>query len=378
MGPTDHPVPGNQKEVAEQEQQYYIQKLFHRYGQQDRLDFRGFQNLLLSLGLGKVRVVGLDHDNLGHDHVAHLELLEVQEGQHSHSAGHPHSHPKHSHDNHHHDSHVEPDGHSCSPSFTAVAKPTAESKPRGRKDKDGERDHDHDHDHHVHDHKPEHGNTRTQSVYHDHTHNNHDHDNTQTKTPDHDHTQDSLEHSHDHTKQHTNEHMQETNDLAGPSLDSTLPSSHEDKTHRHGHHHHKHPHPHHYHHAPDTTDQMKTTQTTLASLQLSNPEALALQPSSQPPTSTPTWIRRQQKGKGQRGQSRTPNPTISYVVDDSGNDYEHDHNHDHHLHHQGKSSKEKRAVPGEMMNPNSSLADWFKEMPHQHEEVAHVIIIANS
>ncbi|XP_060793283.1 zinc transporter ZIP10 [Neoarius graeffei] len=354
VGPADHPMP-KQKEATEQEQQYYyIQKLFHRYGQQDRLDFRGFQNLLLSLGLGKLRVVGLDHDNLDHDH---LELLEMQEGRHS------HSHPKHSHDNHHHDSHVVP-GHSCSPSLTAVARPTVENKPRGRKGKDSGHGHDHDHDHHVHDHKPEHNSTWTQSVDHDHMHNSHnpdhdhDHNNTQTKTPDHDHTQDSLEHSHDHIKE-------QTNDLAGPSLDSTAPGRHENKTHHHSHHHHKHPHPHHYHHTPDTTDQVKTTQMTSASLQLSNPEALALQPFSQPATSMPMLIRRLQTTKGQHRQSRTPNLPISSVVDDSGNVHEHDHDHDHH---QGKSSKEKRAVPGEMINPNSSLADLFQEIPHQHEE----------
>ncbi|MCJ8732199.1 hypothetical protein PDJAM_G00208520 [Pangasius djambal] len=389
VGPPDHPVPRTKKEAAEQEQKYYIQQLFRRYGQQDRLDFQGFQNLLLSLGLGEVRVVELDHDNLGHDHVAHLDLLEVQEGLHSHSAGHPHSHPKHSHHNHHHHSHGEADGSSCSPSLTAVAGPTVESKPRGRKGKDGGHDHDHDHDHHVHDRKPEHGNTQTQSVDHDHTHNSHEHshghshdhdhdhdheqDNTQTETPDHDHTQDSLAHSHvhshDHTKEHTNEHAQETNDLAGTSLESTFPSSHEDKTqpHHHGHHRHKNPHPHQYH-TPDTTNQMIPTQTTSTSLQLSNPEAHALQPSSQPLNSTPKKIRRPQKGKGQHGRSRTPKPTISSVVDDGGNVHEHDHDHDHHLHHQGQSSKEKRAVPEEMTNPNSSLSGRFEDMPHQHEE----------
>ncbi|XP_053482405.1 zinc transporter ZIP10 isoform X1 [Ictalurus furcatus] len=376
LSPPDHPVPENQKEAAEHEQQFYIQQLFRRYGQQNRLDFRGFQNLLLSLGLGEVRVVELDHDNLGHDHVAHLDLLEVQEGLHSHSAGHTHSHPKHSHHNHRHHSHGEADGSSCSPSLTAVSRPTVESKPHGRKGKDG----DHDYDHHVHDHKPEHGNNQTLSVDHDHMHNSHEHsdghlhdpdheqDNTQTETPDHDHTQDSHEHSHvhlhDHMKQRTNERTQETNDLSGPSLDNTFPSSHDDKRqpHRHGHHHHKHPHPHHYHHTPNNTDQMKPTQTASASLQLRNSEALTLQPSSLPPTSMPKRTRRPQKGKGQRGRSRMPNSTLSSVVDDNY------HDHDHHLHHQGQTSKEKRAVPEELTNPNSSLAGQFEDMPHQHEE----------
>ncbi|XP_027008265.2 zinc transporter ZIP10 [Tachysurus fulvidraco] len=385
VGPPIHLIPGNQKGAAEQEQHYYIQELFRRYGQQDRLDFHGFQNLLLSLGLGKVRVVELDHENLGHDHVAHLDLLEVQEGLHSHSPGHPHSH--HSHHDHNHHSHGETNGSSCSPNLTAAVGPTVESKSHGRSGKDGDHDHDHDHeqDQHVGDHKHEHGSTQTRSVVYDHTHNNHEHshghshdhdheqDITQTETPDHDHTQDSLEHSHvhlhNHTKEQTSEQTQETNDLTGPSLDH---SSHEDKTqpHHHGHHHHKHPHPHHYHHTPDTVTNRNSTQNTSASLQISNSEALSLQPSSQPPNSTSKRIRRPQRGKGQRGRSRTPNPTDSTVVADGADEHEHDHDHDHdhHVHQQGQSSKEKRAVPAEMGNPNTSSASRFEDGPHLHEE----------
>ncbi|KAK2839521.1 hypothetical protein Q5P01_013261 [Channa striata] len=93
-----------QGDALEEEQRFYIQQLFRRYGQKDQLDFQGFQNLLLSLGLGEVKVVDVDHEELGHDHVAHLDLVDIQEGLHSHSStnegqgqghGHGHSHPHH-------------------------------------------------------------------------------------------------------------------------------------------------------------------------------------------------------------------------------------------------------------------------------------------
>lgn len=64
----------------------------------DRLDFTGFQSLLLSLGLGTVKLVEMDHEELGHDHVAHLDVLDIQDGLHSHSAhtdGNNHGHHKH-------------------------------------------------------------------------------------------------------------------------------------------------------------------------------------------------------------------------------------------------------------------------------------------
>ncbi|XP_016527063.1 zinc transporter ZIP10 [Poecilia formosa] len=115
----------------EEEQRFYIQQLFRRYGQKDRLDFHGFQSLLMSLGLGKVKLVSVDHEDLGHDHVAHLDLLDVQEGLHSHSSSsddHNHDHHDHNHDHHDHN----------------------------------HDHHDHNHDHHSHDH-------------HDHSHDHHDH-----------------------------------------------------------------------------------------------------------------------------------------------------------------------------------------------------------
>lgn len=72
-------------EDATQEQGYYLQQLFGQYGENGTLSFEGLTRLLLSLGLGKVQVVQIEHEALGHDHVSHLDLLEVQESKHLHS-----------------------------------------------------------------------------------------------------------------------------------------------------------------------------------------------------------------------------------------------------------------------------------------------------
>nr|XP_009679909.1 PREDICTED: zinc transporter ZIP10 isoform X2 [Struthio camelus australis] len=77
---------------AENEQKYYIEKIFDRYGENGRLSFFGLEKLLISLGLGEVKVVVINHDDIGHDHVSHLYALEVQEGKHAHSHNHPHFH----------------------------------------------------------------------------------------------------------------------------------------------------------------------------------------------------------------------------------------------------------------------------------------------
>uniref|UniRef100_A0A8C8R584 Solute carrier family 39 member 10 n=1 Tax=Pelusios castaneus TaxID=367368 RepID=A0A8C8R584_9SAUR len=78
---------------AQNEQKYYIEKLFDRYGQNGKLSFFGFEKLLTNLGLGELKVVEVNHDDIGHDHVSHLDALEVQEGKHSHNHPHSHSHP---------------------------------------------------------------------------------------------------------------------------------------------------------------------------------------------------------------------------------------------------------------------------------------------
>ncbi|XP_010711688.1 zinc transporter ZIP10 isoform X3 [Meleagris gallopavo] len=77
---------------AENEQKYYIEKIFDRYGENGRLSFFGLEKLLTSLGLGEVKVVVINHDDIGHDHVSHLYALEVQEGKHLHTHNHRHSH----------------------------------------------------------------------------------------------------------------------------------------------------------------------------------------------------------------------------------------------------------------------------------------------
>uniref|UniRef100_A0A8C5K913 Zinc transporter ZIP10 n=1 Tax=Jaculus jaculus TaxID=51337 RepID=A0A8C5K913_JACJA len=77
---------------AESEKKYYIEKLFDRYGENGRLSFFGLEKLLTNLGLGEIKVVEINHEDLGHDHVSHLDILAVQEGKHSHSHNHQHSH----------------------------------------------------------------------------------------------------------------------------------------------------------------------------------------------------------------------------------------------------------------------------------------------
>ncbi|CAJ0967666.1 unnamed protein product [Ranitomeya imitator] len=78
---------------AEHEQRYFIEKLFHRYGENGRLSYYGLEKLLTSLGLGEVKVVEIDHEDVGHDPVSHLDLLDVQEGKHLHVPDHIDSHP---------------------------------------------------------------------------------------------------------------------------------------------------------------------------------------------------------------------------------------------------------------------------------------------
>ncbi|XP_034648792.1 zinc transporter ZIP5 isoform X2 [Trachemys scripta elegans] len=72
-------------EDAEQEQGYYLQQLFGLYGENGTLSFHGLTRLLQSLGLGQVQVVEMEHEALGHGHVSHLDILEVQDNKHRHS-----------------------------------------------------------------------------------------------------------------------------------------------------------------------------------------------------------------------------------------------------------------------------------------------------
>ncbi|XP_062972306.1 zinc transporter ZIP10 isoform X2 [Elgaria multicarinata webbii] len=83
------PAPSKEAEVK---QKYYIEKLFDLYGENGKLSFFGLEKLLTSLGLGEVKVVEINHEDIGHDYVSHLDVIEVQEGNHSHSHSHPHPH----------------------------------------------------------------------------------------------------------------------------------------------------------------------------------------------------------------------------------------------------------------------------------------------
>ncbi|XP_057267600.1 zinc transporter ZIP10-like [Pezoporus wallicus] len=63
----------------------YLRRLFGHYGGANgTLPSEGLARLLGSLGLGRVRVVRIQHEELGHGHVSHLDLLEVQEERHRH------------------------------------------------------------------------------------------------------------------------------------------------------------------------------------------------------------------------------------------------------------------------------------------------------
>ncbi|XP_068777386.1 zinc transporter ZIP5 isoform X1 [Struthio camelus] len=78
------PGPPPLPEDAAQEHGYYLRQLFGQYGANGTLPFEGLARLLLSLGLGRVQVVQIQHEELGHGHVSHLDLLEVQEDKHRH------------------------------------------------------------------------------------------------------------------------------------------------------------------------------------------------------------------------------------------------------------------------------------------------------
>ncbi|XP_060679334.1 zinc transporter ZIP10-like [Hemiscyllium ocellatum] len=67
------------------EQRYYLRRLFGNYGQHSRLSPEGLHRLFESLGLGQVQVVEIEHEELGHGHVSHLDALDLQERRHVHS-----------------------------------------------------------------------------------------------------------------------------------------------------------------------------------------------------------------------------------------------------------------------------------------------------
>ncbi|XP_034642175.1 zinc transporter ZIP10 isoform X2 [Trachemys scripta elegans] len=133
---------------AENEQKYYIEKLFDHYGQNGRLSFFGLEKLLTSLGLGELKVVEINHEDIGHDHVSHLDALDVQEGKHSHSHNHPHSRSHSGPENQTVNGVSTKRNHKCDPE-----KDTIESsvKPAIKRVRDNNRRrHHHQHHHHHH------------------------------------------------------------------------------------------------------------------------------------------------------------------------------------------------------------------------------------
>lgn len=154
---------------AEHEQKYYIEKLFHRYGDNGRLSYNGLERLLSSLGLGEVKVVEIDHEDADHDPASHSDVLHAQDpvdshphknesktvsakesnqcnekkehktGHKHHLHHHLHNHTHHSHNNSRHNhtaGHVALDGQTNEPlTGTNTTREQAEKKRRKHKTK---------------------------------------------------------------------------------------------------------------------------------------------------------------------------------------------------------------------------------------------------
>ena len=85
-----------------------VMSIFAKYGQNGSLSFEGFEELLESLGLGKIHDDD-DHsedEHSDHDHSAHDDHSEDEHSSHDHSAHDDHSEDEHSdHDHSAHDDH---------------------------------------------------------------------------------------------------------------------------------------------------------------------------------------------------------------------------------------------------------------------------------
>lgn len=338
-----------QGDPLEEEQRFYIQQLFRRYGQKDRLDFQGFQSLLISLGLGEVKVVGVEHEDLGHDHVAHLDLLDMQKGLHSHSSdhegngqGHGRGHSQHKPSPHH--PHTEKVSTPCSRQ-TTVASPAAVA-PTG---------HDHKHDH---------------DLDHDHGHDvEHNHDHTKVENSDHKHSdvhvQDTFDHDHDgHAHAHDEDHKHEQVQVQSNRKDL---SSQPHNDHDHGDHEHDH-----VHQIQTGTNIPPINQEQLLPDQLESSQVhQELQSSPVPTESRPKKARKPARVRGQRGRNKTLS-TLTPPPDD--HDHEHSHDHDH-RHSHSHSHKDKREAPGGLSThtlPVPLLSGHPGGLSHQHEEVRHL------
>ncbi|KAK5861431.1 hypothetical protein PBY51_022828 [Eleginops maclovinus] len=354
-------------QTLEHEQHYYIQQLFSRYGQKDRLDFEGFKSLLFSLGLGEVKLVDAHHEDLGHDHVAHLDLVDVQKGHHSHASttdGQGHGHPHHKPGSHH--PHTEQNATKCTQQTTVASPGTGAHTGHV---------HDHDHDH---DHGHESG---------------HSHDPPKVEDSEHKHSgghvQDKHGHVHNHDHGHDKEHKQEQAHVHSNHKDGSTGShgghdhgdhghsdhDHSDHGHRdHGHRDHGHR-DHDHNHVPEVqtgTDIPPISQEQKPSAQPEPSHAPQVPQSSPAPTETRTKKpRKPARVRGQHGRNKTPSPnTHQPEAQDHGHGHGHgpDHNHDHS---HSQSHKDKREAPGGPASPTLSvpvLPGHPKGLFHQHEE----------
>ncbi|KAF7647178.1 hypothetical protein LDENG_00176340 [Lucifuga dentata] len=334
-------------DVLEEEQHFYIRQLFRRYGQKDQLDFQGFQSLLLSLGLGEVKVVGADHEDLGHDHVAHLDLLDMQEGLHSHSStnedhsheGHSHKGHSHGHEHKHGHPHHQPKSHhplteqgptQCTQQGTVVD--PAASLPK-------KHEHKHSHDNHAHNHS-------------------HGHD---------------AAHNHDGAKDYTLDKENKHEQVQLPSKNKDLSSQpHIDHDHinedDHGH-------PHQMQ-IPAQTETSKDPQEQHPDAAMPGTAApvsvvSSTKPSPVPTHSRPKKFRKQARVQGQQGQNKSPTPKPQAVAHDH-DDHENKHTHSpNHGHGQSLSHKDKREAPGEPASsalPAPAAPVHSGGVSHQHEE----------
>lgn len=151
------PTPNKEAEDA---QKYYIEKLFDRYSDNGKLSFWGLEKLLTSLGLGEVKVVEINHEDVGHDYVSHLDVIEVQEGRHSHAHNHPNSH-----------------GHSGTENQTVSDRPARRSQKCDPEKEvtepslkpDGKHSHEHNLRHHGHHHHHSHRHNGHNGSHHSHS-----------------------------------------------------------------------------------------------------------------------------------------------------------------------------------------------------------------
>ncbi|KAM8856217.1 zinc transporter ZIP10 isoform 1-T6 [Spinachia spinachia] len=335
-------------ESLEEEQRFYIQELFSRYGQKDRLDFKGFQSMLFSLGLGEVKVVDVDHEELGHDHVAHLHLVDVQEGLHSHSTaneepghGHRQDHPHHKAGAH--------QPHTTSRSQHTTTASAGAGAQAGHDHTQGDHDHtqgDHDHDHTQGDHDHTHGD-------HDHTHGDHDHDRTHGDH-DHDHIHDNHDHDHTHGDHDHGDHADHNHDHDHGD------QAHSDQAHS------EHGLGNHEQNGAPVEGQPVTEAPPSAQLEPSRvPPA---EPSSTATTeSRPKKTRKPPRVRGQRGQNGTPSVPLPQSKDqDQQPEHGHGHGHDHRHSHKKREAPGGRATPPSL--PGPVWSGNLEGLSHQHEE----------